>query len=78
MILKEVLHACDIYFEKTGRRITFEYSLVHDVNDTDQDAKELIQILKPRNCHLNLIPVNPIQEHKFQRPDSEKYLEFQK
>ena len=74
--LKEVLHACDIYFEKTGRRITFEYSLVHDVNDTDQDAKELIQILKPRNCHLNLIPVNPIQEHKFQRPDSKNTLNF--
>ena len=55
--LSEVLEACDYYFEKTGRRITFEYSLVHGVNDRDEDAEELITILKHRNCHINLIPV---------------------
>ena len=66
--LSEVLEACDYYFEKTGRRITFEYSLVQGVNDRDEDAKELIGILKPRNCHLNLIPVNPIKERDFQKP----------
>ena len=44
--LHEVLEACDYYFEKTGRRITFEYSLVHGVNDTPEDAKELMGILK--------------------------------
>ena len=49
-------------FEKTGRRITFEYSLVEGVNDQMEDARELIFILKKRNCHLNLIPVNPIKE----------------
>lgn len=66
--LSEVLEACDYYFEKTGRRITFEYSLVQGVNDRDEDARELIGILKPRNCHLNLIPVNPIKERDFQKP----------
>ncbi len=66
--LSEVLEACDYYFEKTGRRITFEYSLVHGVNDRDQDAAELISILKQRNCHLNLIPVNPIKERSFEKP----------
>lgn len=74
--LEEVLDACDNYFEKTGRRITFEYSMVHGVNDTDEDAKELIEILKPRNCHLNLIPVNPIKERDFVRPNRENALNF--
>lgn len=74
--LSEVLEACDAYFEETGRRITFEYSLVHGVNDTPEDARELIQILKPRNCHLNLIPVNPIKERDFVRPDRKNALNF--
>lgn len=66
--LPDVLKACDYYFEKTGRRVTFEYSLVHGVNDSDEDAEELINILKHRNCHLNLIPVNPIKERNFEKP----------
>ena len=74
--LSEVLAACDDYFDKTGRRITFEYSLVKGVNDTDEDIAHLTGILKPRNCHLNLIPVNPIRERDFQRPDRENALEF--
>ena len=74
--LPEVLDACDYYFEKTGRRITFEYSLVEGVNDQMEDARELIFILKKRNCHLNLIPVNPIKERDFKKPDRKNALEF--
>lgn len=74
--LKEVLAACDEYFEKTGRRLTFEYSLVQGVNDTDEDIRELIGILKSRNCHLNLIPVNPIKERSFEKPSRKNALEF--
>lgn len=74
--LSEVLSACDAYFEKTGRRVTFEYSLVHGVNDTDEDARELTAILKPRNCHLNLIPVNPVRERDFVRPSRKNALNF--
>ena len=74
--LEEVLEACDYYFEKTGRRITFEYSLVHGVNDKDEDARELISILKPRNCHLNLIPVNPIKERNFEKPSKKAAENF--
>lgn len=74
--LSEVLEACDEYFAKTGRRITFEYSLVKGVNDTESDIRELTRILKPRNCHLNLIPVNPIKERDFQRPDGKNAQEF--
>ena len=74
--LSEVLKACDAYFKETGRRITFEYSLVHGVNDTDEDAKELTEILKPRNCHLNLIPVNQKKERIFEQPSRKSALNF--
>ena len=74
--LSEVLEACDYYFEKTGRRITFEYSLVSGVNDREEDANELIAILKPRNCHLNLIPVNPIKERDFEKPSRKSAENF--
>lgn len=75
--LQEVLEACDYYFEKTGRRVTFEYSLVAGVNDLDEDVQGLTALLRKRNCHLNLIPVNPVKERNFQRPGSKKTVEFQ-
>ena len=74
--LSEVLDACDYYFDKTGRRITFEYSLVAGVNDQPDDIRELTTIFKGRNCHLNLIPVNPIKERDFKKPDRKNALEF--
>ena len=61
----EVIDACKYYFEQTGRRITFEYSLVGGVNDTDEDARELSQLIRGINCHVNLIPVNPIKERDY-------------
>lgn len=67
--LSEVLDACRCYFQATGRRITFEYSLVGGVNDTAQDAKELAQLIGDINCHVNLIPVNPIRERNYVQPD---------
>ena len=60
--INEVLEACRNYFEKTGRRLTFEYSLVGGKNDTKEDAEELAHLIKGLNCHVNLIPVNPIKE----------------
>lgn len=63
--IAELMEACAYYFEKTGRRITFEYSLVGGVNDTPEDAAELCGLVKPLNCHVNLIPVNPIKERDF-------------
>ena len=63
--IHEVIDACKYYFEKTGRRITFEYSLVGGVNDTDEDASELTKLIKGINCHVNLIPVNPIKERDY-------------
>ena len=74
--IHEVVDACKYYFEKTGRRVTFEYSLVGGVNDTDEDAKELIDLAKPLNCHVNLIPVNPIKERDFVQSGREAILAF--
>lgn len=74
--LETVLSACDYYFEKTGRRVTFEYSLVAGVNDAEEDVCGLIRIMKKRNCHLNLIPVNPIKERNYKRPDVKNAQEF--
>ena len=75
--LDEVLDACDVYFGKTGRRITFEYSLVEGLNDTPEDVRELTEILKKRSCHLNLIPVNPIKEREFRKPSRKNALDFE-
>ena len=63
--IHEVVDACRYYFEQTGRRITFEYSLVGRVNDSSQDAEELTALLQGINCHVNLIPVNPIKERDY-------------
>ena len=65
--LEEVLAACDYYYEKTGRRITYEYSLVEGVNDSAACAAELANKLKGKNCHVNLIPVNSIKERDFKK-----------
>ena len=65
--MDEVLDACRNYFQETGRRITFEYSLVAGVNDSDEDARELSSRIHDINCHVNLIPVNPIKERSYRR-----------
>lgn len=63
--IHDMIDACKYYFDQTGRRVTFEYSLVGGVNDTDEDARELSQLIHGMNCHVNLIPVNPIKERDY-------------
>ncbi|MBP1559701.1 MAG: 23S rRNA (adenine(2503)-C(2))-methyltransferase RlmN [Oscillospiraceae bacterium] len=60
-----LLQACRDYIDKTGRRISFEYAVIHGVNDTQADADGLIRLLKGINCHVNLIPVNEIKERDY-------------
>ncbi|NNJ29067.1 23S rRNA (adenine(2503)-C(2))-methyltransferase RlmN [Lacrimispora defluvii] len=67
--LADVLKACHTYFEKTGRRITFEYSLVSGVNDNLKEATALAALLKAQHGHINLIPVNPIKERDYVQSD---------
>ena len=65
--LQTLMNACDDYFKITGRRISFEYSLIEGVNDTDESADELIALLGGKNCHVNLIPINEIKERDFKK-----------
>ena len=65
--LQTLMKACDDYFKITGRRISFEYSLIEGVNDTDESADELIALLGGKNCHVNLIPINEIKERDFKK-----------
>lgn len=82
--IQEILDACQEYFEETGRRLTFEYSLVSGVNDNLEEARALASLLKGMHGHVNLIPVNPIQERDYVQSDRraieafQHYLESQK
>ncbi len=75
--IEEVVDACRYYFEQTGRRITFEYSLVGGVNDTQEDAENLCRLVGDINCHINLIPVNPIKERDYIESEHRDILKFQ-
>ncbi len=74
--IPELIEACAYYFEKTGRRITFEYSLVKGVNDSAGDAERLSALIGNLNCHVNLIPVNPVVERKYVQPNVQKITDF--
>lgn len=74
--IDDLIKACKDYFDKTGRRLTFEYSLVAGVNDTDEDASQLLTLLKGINCHVNLIPVNPIKERDYKQSDASAIQKF--
>ena len=63
--INELMDACKYYFETTGRRITFEYSLIGGVNDTVEEAERLAALAGPLHAHINLIPVNPVVERGF-------------
>ncbi len=69
--LSEILPACKEYYEKTGRRLTFEYSLVQGVNDNLDEARKLSSLIKDMHGHVNLIPVNPIKERDYRQSGRE-------
>lgn len=74
--IAEIMEACRYYISKTGRRISFEYSLVKDVNDTKECAGQLIKLVKGMNCHVNLIPVNPIKERDYRQSEKRAIEDF--
>lgn len=67
--VSELIDACRYYIGKTGRRVTFEYSLVKGENDSEGCAEELAALVRGLNCHINLIPVNPIKERSFRQSE---------
>jgi 23S rRNA (adenine2503-C2)-methyltransferase len=72
----ELIDACRRYVDHTGRRVTFEYALIKDVNDSDEVARELAALLKGLLCHVNVIPLNPTPAAPFERPSPERIERF--
>ena len=76
--LSEVLSACDTYFKKTGRRVSYEYAVVRGENDGSAQAEALAALLHGKQAHVNLIPVNPVKGRNFEKPEAAALLAFQK
>ena len=74
--IEQLIKACKDYIEKTNRRISFEYALAKDNNDNIEDAKELVKLLKGMLCHVNLIPINKIENGKFDKSSNENIIKF--
>lgn len=74
--VEELIKACKAYINKTGRRISFEYSLISGVNDSEENAYELYKLLKGMLCHINLIPVNHVEERDFHKGDEDSIKRF--
>ena len=72
----ELLQACKDYIKQTNRRISFEYALAKDNNDNIEDAKRLVKLLKGMLCHVNLIPINKIENGQFTKSSNENIIKF--
>ena len=74
--IEELMEACRYYIQKTNKRISFEYALAKDNNDNLEDAKELVKLLKGMLCHVNLIPINKIENGKYSKSTNENIIKF--
>ena len=74
--ISQLLQACKDYIKTTNRRISFEYALAKDNNDNLEDAKRLVKLLKGMLCHVNLIPINKIENGKFTKSTNENIIKF--
>ena len=75
---EQLLEACRRYYEKTGRRISFEYAMIHGVNDTEEAAKLLLKRLRGMGAHMNLIPLNHVEESPLKPSTRQAVMRFQK
>ena len=74
--IEELMEACRYYIDKTNKRISFEYALAKDNNDNLDDAKELVKLLKGMLCHVNLIPINKIENGSYIKSTNENIIKF--
>ncbi len=74
--LKELFEACRYYVKKTNRRLSFEWALIDNVNDTPEQAKLLVKFLKGLLCHVNLIPLNPTSGYEGRESKHERIKKF--
>ncbi|MFA9398602.1 MAG: 23S rRNA (adenine(2503)-C(2))-methyltransferase RlmN [Clostridiaceae bacterium] len=70
--IKEIIDACNYYIQKTNRRITFEYALIRNTNDSIQDAIGLGELLGGMLCHVNIIPINEIKENNYKKSNNKE------
>lgn len=74
--IKDVIEACRYYVQSTGRRISFEYAMIKDFNDSKKDAQNLSELLNGLLCHVNLIPINSVDGTEFKSSELKKIKEF--
>ena len=74
--INDLIEACKYYIKKTNRRVTFEYSLIKGVNDSEKEAREIVKLVKGMLCHVNLIPINKVDERDYERPDKTYIYKF--
>ena len=74
--IEELIKACKDYIKATNKRVSFEYALAKDNNDNLEDAKELVKLLKGMICHVNLIPINKIENGEFSKSTNENIIRF--
>lgn len=74
--IEELIKACKDYIKATNKRVSFEYALAKDNNDNLEDAKELVKLLKGMICHVNLIPINKIENGEFSKSTNENIIKF--
>lgn len=74
--IKEIIDATDYYFDKTGRRVSFEYVVIDGVNNLNEDVENLHDLLFGKNVHINLIPLNPIEEFDHKKPNNKVLEDF--
>lgn len=74
--IRELLSACKYYEEETGKRISFEYALIKGLNDSKNDAERLVELIKNIKSHVNLIPINEIEERTFRKTSNENAIKF--
>lgn len=75
--VEQLISACRKYFKKTNRRISFEYAIIKDVNNSEECAFKLFELLKGLPCHINLIPANPVKENNYSAPSRRDIKNFQ-
>lgn len=76
--IEELMNACDFYIKETGRRISFEYTLISGINDNPAEADKLAALVKGKLCHVNLIPVNKVKETGFDKSSKKRVEEFKR
>lgn len=74
--IEQLIQACKDYIAKTNRRVSFEYALAKENNDNLEDAKALVKLLRGMNCHVNLIPINKIENGKYTKSSIENIMKF--